>query len=58
MKEGNDDDLNKINFNIENLRGSLERTKIISTKQFKGRSKKQHKTSYQKRESDYSFERI
>ena len=59
MKEGNDDDLNQINFNIENLRGSLERTKIISTKQFKGRSKKQHKTSYQKRESDYySFERI
>ena len=45
MKEGNDDDLNQINFNIENLRGSLERTKIISTKQFKGRSKKQHKTN-------------
>ena len=58
MKESNNEDSKPKIFDIDSLRDSLQRAKKIQTTQFKGRSKKQHKTAHQRKETGYTFERI
>ena len=58
MKESNNEDSTQKIFDIDSLRDSLERAKKFQTTQFKGRSKKQHKTAHQGKVTGYTFERI